>query len=105
MKYSITKYEDRYVLKINNVTFYDTDETIIQLIKFLSKQNKDLQQRIDKAIEYIESIKNGTLITTTKPRLNSDKIIDELDYENSSFYIEIKKYDLLSILKGEDKEC
>lgn len=68
----------------------------------LIHKNADIQRRIDKAIEYIESIENRILKTATKSRLNSDEIIDELDYENSGYYIKIKKDKLLSILKGDD---
>ena len=61
--------------------------------EYLEKENEELQQRIDKAIEYIE---NNSLYETEY----------DYDYEENSYLSgiddEIAKKDLLEILKGED---
>lgn len=61
--------------------------------EYLENQNVELQQRINKAIEYIE---NNSLYETEY----------DYDYEENSYLSgiddEIAKKDLLKILKGED---
>jgi hypothetical protein len=60
-----------------------------QIMADIEKENKELQQRIDKAIEYIENNKENTYQT--------------LDFENNKSY-NSALLELKSLLEGKDNE-
>ena len=63
---------------------------LVDKIKWLEKDQEELQERIDKAIEYIENTDTFQIIHTTTPI--AEKLRDKT------------KKEMLEILKGEDKE-
>lgn len=87
---------DEILKELENHDILDAIEDIYLLdyIKTLQQENKQLKERIDKAIEYIYH-------TSTRRKVFAD-IYDEYKNSEPKFYGNIK--DLLEILKGDINE-
>jgi hypothetical protein len=94
-------YEDvqKYVLDLIGKSFYITKKDYEELSEFLINENDELQQIIDKAIEYIETLEKREAYKIE----DNENGVPELKVDNEEYLVLCKYNKLLNILKGEDK--